>query len=61
MLAMSEPQTAVEIVEAVSSDIKIWEREIHEYLADREIDVWISPGFPLPAIEHGTISVNNHK
>lgn len=57
---MTEPQSAVDIVEAVSADIKLFEREIHEYLADQEIDVWISPGFPIPAIEHGTISVNNH-
>ena len=30
---------------------------IYKYLAEQDIDVWLTPGFPMPATTHGNVWV----
>lgn len=57
LISLTKPRTASEIIVATHQNAKVRERKIFKFLADENIDVWLMPGFPLPAIRHGNAGV----
>jgi nucleoside-specific outer membrane channel protein Tsx len=47
----------VEAVHYIYDHVKVKQQELYTYLVREGVDVWIAPGFPLPAIAHGTVGV----
>lgn len=55
LLLLSKPMGATEYIKKIYLNQKKREAMIYKYLADQEVDVWITPGFPMPATIHGNI------
>lgn len=57
LIQLSKPRSAVEVIQSINDNTKKRQEAIYTYLANENIDVWVMPGFPLPAFRHGTAGV----